>query len=166
MDMATKTQIATFAAGCFWGIEEAFSNVKGVVNVTSGYVGGKMKNPTYKDVCTDETGHAEAVQVQFDPKKVFYDDLLKVFWEVHDPTSFHKQGPDVGSQYRAAIFYHDEKQKQAAIKSKNNLQKTQKYKDKKIMTEIVKATKFYKAEEYHQKYFQKHKIQKMFMSRM
>lgn len=164
--MPTKTQIATFAAGCFWGIEEAFSNVKGVVNVISGYVGGKMKNPTYKDVCSDQTGHAEAVQVQFDPEKVSYDDLLKVFWEVHDPTSFHKQGPDVGSQYRAVIFYHDEKQKNAAIKSKNNLQKTQKYKDKKIMTEIVKATTFYKAEEYHQKYFQKHKIQKMFMSRM
>ena len=161
-----KIQLATFAAGCFWHVEEAFSRIKGVVNVTSGYVGGKMKNPSYKDVCSDETGHAEAVQVEFDPKQVSYDKLLDKFWEIHDPTSYHKQGPDVGSQYRAAIFYHAEKQKQAALKSKQKLQKSEKYKGKKIVTEIVKATKFYKAEEYHQKYFQKHKLQKMFMCRV
>ena len=170
---------ATFAAGCFWHVEEAFSRIKGVVNVTSGYVGGKTENPSYKDVCSDEIGHAEAVQVEFDPKQVSYEDLLNKFWEIHDPTSYHKQGPDVGSQYRSAIFYHDERQKQAALKSKQKLQKSEKYKDtwksrisgtnsvgKKIVTEIVKATKFYKAEEYHQKYFQKHKIKKMLMCRV
>jgi len=157
---------ATFAAGCFWHVEEAFGNVKGVVNITSGYTGGKMENPNYQDVCSDQTGHAEAVQVEFDPKQVSYDKLLEVFWELHDPTSYHKQGPDIGSHYRSAIFYHNEKQKQTAMKSKQKLQKTQKYKDKPIVTEIVKAATFNKAEEYHQKYFQKHKIQRMFMCRM
>ena len=160
-----KTQ-ATFAAGCFWHVEEAFRQMKGVINVTSGYTGGTMKTPSYEDVCSDETGHTEAVQVEFDPKQVSYEKLLDRFWEIHDPTSYHKQGPDIGSQYRSAIFYHDEKQKQAALKSKQKLQKSEKYKREKIVTEIVKATKFYKAEEYHQKYFQKHKLQKMFMCRM
>ncbi|MBI2523439.1 peptide-methionine (S)-S-oxide reductase MsrA [Candidatus Woesearchaeota archaeon] len=157
-----KTQLATFAAGCFWHVEESFRQMNGVVKTTVGYIGGHMENPTYKNVCSDETGYAEAVQVEFDPKQISYEELLGKFWEIHDPTSYHKQGPDVGSQYRAAIFYHDEKQKQAAMKSKNKLSKSEKYKNKKIVTEIVKASKFYPAEEYHQKYFQKHKLQKFF----
>jgi len=167
MEMAmVKIEKATFAAGCFWHVEEAFRQVKGVVSVTSGYIGGHMKNPGYKDVCSDATGHAESVQIEFDPKQISYEDLLNKFWEIHDPTSYHKQGPDIGSHYRSAIFYHNEKQKEKATKSKQKLQKSEKYKDKKIVTEIVKATTFYKAEEYHQKYFQKHKLQKMFMCRM
>ena len=160
-----KIEKAIFAAGCFWHVEEAFRQIKGVVNVTSGYTGGHMKNPGYNDVCSDTTGHAESVLVEFDPKQVSYEDLLDKFWKMHDPTSYHKQGPNVGSQYRSAIFYHDQKQKETAIKSKNNLQKTEKYKNKKIVSEIKKASKFYQAEEYHQKYFQKHKLQKMFMCR-
>ena len=145
-----KTEKATFAAGCFWHVEEAFRQVKGVVSVISGYIGGTIENPSYKDVCTDETGHAEAVEVEFEPKKISYEELLDKFWEIHDPTSYHKQGPDVGQQYRSTIFYHNEMQKTLAIKSKSKIQK--KFKSKKIVTEIVKASKFYKAEEYHQKY--------------
>ena len=160
-----KTQLATFAAGCFWHVEEAFMHMKGVVKTTVGYTGGHMEKPTYENVCSDTTGHAEALQVEFEPNKVSYEELLNKFWEIHDPTSFHKQGPDAGSQYRAAIFYHDEKQKDLALKSKNKLQKSEKFKNKKIVTEIIKASKFYPAEEYHQKYFQKHKLQKMFMCR-
>ncbi|MDP3765942.1 MAG: peptide-methionine (S)-S-oxide reductase MsrA [Nanoarchaeota archaeon] len=143
---------ATFAAGCFWGVEAAFRQIKGVVSTQVGYMGGHMKNPTYEDVCTSETGHAEAVEVTYDQSKVSYETLLKVFWENHDPTQLNMQGPDVGTNYRSAIFYHDEKQKQAAIKSKEELQK--KYKNK-IVTEIAKATTFYKAEEYHQQYLEK-----------
>jgi len=166
MEMAmVKIEKATFAAGCFWHVEEAFSQIKGVVSVTSGYIGGHVKSPSYKDVCADRTGHAESVQIEFDPKQVSYEDLLDKFWELHDPTSYNKQGPDVGSQYRSAIFYHNEKQKEKATKSKQKLQKSNKFEGKKIVTEIVKATTFYKAEEYHQKYFQKHKLQKMFMCR-
>lgn len=161
----SKTELATFAAGCFWHVEEAFRQMKGVINVISGYTGGHTKNPTYKEVCSDTTGHAEAIEIEFNPKQVSYEDLLKKFWEIHDPASYHKQGPDVGSQYRAAIFCHNEKQKQLAIRSKEKLQKSEEYKNKKIVTEIVKATEFYKAEEYHQKYFEKHKIQKIFMCR-
>jgi len=161
-----KTEKATFAAGCFWHVEEAFRNVKGVVNVTSGYIGGTMNNPSYEDVCSDETGHTEAVQVEYDPKKVSYEDLLNVFWKVHDPTQFNRQGVNIGKHYRSAIFYHNKEQKEKATKSKQKLQKSEKYKGKKIVTEIVKATVFYPAEEYHQKYFQKHKFQKMFMCRM
>ena len=146
------TEKATFAAGCFWGVEAAFRQVKGVKSTAVGYMGGHMENPTYEDVCTDETGHAEAVQVEFDPKIVPYEELLKVFWENHNPTTLNRQGPDVGTQYRSAIFYHDEKQKQAAIKSKEEQQK--KYKAR-IVTEITKAAEFYKAEEYHQQYLEK-----------
>ena len=143
---------ATFAAGCFWGVEAAFRQIKGVVSTQVGYMGGHMKNPAYEDVCTDETGHAEAVEVTYDPSKVSYERLLRVFWENHDPTQLNRQGPDVGTQYRSAIFYHNEKQKQTAIKSKEEMQK--KYKAK-IVTEIVKAPTFYKAEEYHQQYLEK-----------
>ena len=156
---------ATFAAGCFWHVEEEFRNVKGVIDTKVGYTGGNVKNPSYEKVCTDATGHAEAIEVTFDPKIVSYEKLLEVFWRTHDPTQFNRQGPDVGSQYRSAIFYHDEKQKKAAISSMEALQKSEKYKNKKIHTQIAKAEKFYPAEEYHQKYFQKHKLQKMFLCR-
>ena len=149
-----KTQLATFAAGCFWGVEEAFRQVKGVLSTTVGYAGGKMKNPTYEDVCTDETGHAEAVQVEFDPSKISYEKLLDVFWNNHDPTQLNRQGPDVGTQYRSTIFYHSPEQKKAAIASKEKLEMSGKYK-KPIATEIVPASKFYKAEEYHQRYLEK-----------
>ena len=151
-----KTQLATFAAGCFWGVEYKFNQIKGVVNTAVGYIGGHFKNPSYEHVCSDETGHAEAVQVEYDPKQVSYEKLLGVFWSVHDPTQWHRQGPDVGSQYRSAIFYHDEKQKAAAISSKEKLEKSGKYKNP-IVTEIVPAPKFYKAEEYHQRYWEKNK---------
>lgn len=149
-----KTEKATFAAGCFWGVEEAFRKTKGVVNTMVGYTGGKMKNPTYEDVCSDETGHAEAVQVEFDPKKVSYEKLLDTFWQNHDPTQLNMQGPDVGSQYRSAVFYHNERQRKAAIKSKETLNKSGKY-SKPIVTGILPAADFYKAEEYHQRYLEK-----------
>lgn len=146
---------ATFAAGCFWHVEEAFRHIKGVLSTTVGYTGGTTKNPTYEDVCTDTTGHAEVVEVTFDPNKVSYEELLTVFWDVHDPTTKNRQGPDIGNQYRSAIFYHTKEQKKQAEQSKKNLEKTGKYK-KKIVTEITQATTFYPAEEYHQQYLQKH----------
>lgn len=147
-------EIATFAAGCFWGVQSLFDEVKGVVKTLVGYTGGHAKNPTYEQVCSDKTGHAEAVQIEFDPDIVSYDNLLKIFWENHDPTTYHRQGSDVGSQYRSAIFYNNDKQKELAEKSKADLDKSKKYKDK-IVTEIIKAGEFYPAEEYHQKYSQK-----------
>ena len=143
---------ATFAAGCFWGIEQAFRQVKGVINTTVGYTGGTVENPDYKDVCTGATGHAEAVQIEFDPQVVSYDALLDVFWKIHDPTTKDRQGPDVGSQYRSAIFYHTLEQKQVAIASKA---KAQKKFPNPIVTEIVTAQSFYRAEEYHQQYLEK-----------
>lgn len=149
-----KTETATFAAGCFWGVEETFRKTKGVVSTMAGYTGGKMKNPSYEDVCSDETGHAEAVQIEFDPKKVSYEKLLDIFWQNHNPTQLNRQGPDIGTQYRSAVLYHNEKQKEAALKSKEALEKSKKY-SKPIVTEILPAADFYKAEEYHQKYKQK-----------
>ncbi|MBI2657486.1 peptide-methionine (S)-S-oxide reductase MsrA [Candidatus Woesearchaeota archaeon] len=149
-----KTQLATFAAGCFWGVEAAFRKVKGVVDAIAGYSGGKMENPSYEEVCTDKTGHAEAVQVEYDPSKASYEELLDVFWSSHDPTQLNRQGPDVGTQYRSVIFYHNEKQKETAMKSKEKLQKSGKF-SKPIVTEIVPAKKFYRAEEYHQRYLEK-----------
>jgi peptide-methionine (S)-S-oxide reductase len=149
-----KTQKATFAAGCFWHVEAAFRQVKGVVSTQVGYTGGNTKNPSYEDVCTDETGHVEAVEMTFDPKKVSYEKLLDVFWRNHDPTQLNRQGHDVGTQYRSAIFYHDEKQKEAAVKSKEKLEKSKKYKQP-IVTQIVPASAFYRAEEYHQQYLEK-----------
>ncbi len=143
---------ATFGAGCFWHVEEAFREIKGVVKTEVGYMGGKMKNPNYEDVCTDETGHAEVVQIEFDPKIVPYEKLLEVFWTIHDPTQKNMQGPDKGTQYRSAIFYHNEEQKKIAEKS---LLKEQKHHKEKIATEITKANTFYRAEEYHQKYLMK-----------
>jgi len=147
-------EIATFGAGCFWGIEAAFQQVPGVIETAVGYSGGETPNPTYKDVCTDETGHAEVVQVTFDPAKVSYEQLLDVFWKVHDPTQVNRQGPDFGSQYRTAIFVHSPEQEAIAKKSRQSLEASGKLK-RPIATEITPAATFYRAEEYHQKYLQK-----------
>ncbi len=146
--------IATFAAGCFWGVEELFRHEKGVKDTVVGYAGGQIENPNYEMVCSGKTGHAEAVQVIYDPQEISYEGLLKIFWENHDPTTPNRQGPDIGSQYRSAIFYHNERQKEAAIKSKEELGKSGKYKDP-IVTEITSASTFYPAEEYHQQYLEK-----------
>ncbi|VVB59080.1 Peptide methionine sulfoxide reductase MsrA [uncultured archaeon] len=145
---------ATFGAGCFWHVEEAFRHLKGVTSTTVGYMGGTLKNPTYEDVCTDKTGHAEVVEITYDPGKISYEELLNVFWDIHDPTTKNRQGPDVGTQYRSIIFYHTLEQKTTAETSKKNLEQSRKY--KKIITEITKATTFYPAEEYHQQYLAKH----------
>lgn len=146
---------ATFGAGCFWHVEEAFRHLKGVSSTAVGFMGGKLKNPTYEDVCTDKTGHAEVVEITYDPDKISYKNLLTVFWDIHDPTTKNRQGPDVGTQYRSVIFYHTSEQKTTAETSKKDLEQSKKYK-KKIMTEITKATSFYPAEEYHQQYLAKH----------
>ncbi len=145
---------ATFAAGCFWGAEVAFRRVPGVLAATVGYTGGTLKDPTYEDVCTDRTGHAEAVQVEYDPSKISYEDLLKVFWEIHDPTTLNRQGPDVGTQYRSAVFFHSPQQEASAKASREKLQKAGVYK-RRVVTEITPASEFYRAEEYHQQYFEK-----------
>jgi peptide-methionine (S)-S-oxide reductase len=147
-------ETATFGAGCFWGIETAFRNIPGVVDAAVGYSGGHKENPTYKDVCTDETGHAEVVQVTFDPSELSYEKLLDAFWQMHDPTQVNRQGPDFGSQYRSAIFVHSPEQKAAAEKSKAALQTSGKFR-KPIATEITAAGPFYRAEEYHQRYLEK-----------
>jgi peptide-methionine (S)-S-oxide reductase len=146
--------IATFAAGCFWGVEDAFRQVKGVTSTTVGYTAGHTKNPTYKEVCTNTTGHAEAVEVEFDPKQVSYQQLLDLFWEIHDPTQLNRQGPDVGKQYRSAIYYHDGEQEAAARASKAAQEKSGKYHGP-VVTEITAAPEFYRAEDYHQQYFEK-----------
>jgi peptide-methionine (S)-S-oxide reductase len=145
---------AIFAAGCFWGVEAAFRQIAGVTGTRVGYIGGDFKNPTYKDVCTDRTGHAEAVEVDYDPTKVSYEDLLNVFWENHDPTQLNRQGPDFGTQYRSAIFYDSPQQEQAARASKANLEKSGHF-HRPIVTQIVPATAFYEAEDYHQQYLEK-----------
>lgn len=152
---SAKLERAVFAAGCFWGTEEAFRNIKGVVSTRVGYTGGKKEDPTYEDVCTDKTGHAESVEIEYDPSVVSYDKLLDIFWNMHDPTTLNKQGPDTGTQYRSIIFYSDEAQKKAALVSKDKQDRSGKYKSK-IVTEIIPAVKFYPAEEYHQKYYMKH----------
>ena len=145
---------ATFAAGCFWGVEATFRQLPGVISTRVGYTGGQMQNPTYKDVCTDRTGHAEAVEVDYDPTKISYEKLLDVFWENHDPTQLNRQGPDSGTQYRSAIFYHDPEQQSAAESSKEKRGKSGAYR-KPIVTQIVPATTFYEAEDYHQQYLEK-----------
>jgi peptide-methionine (S)-S-oxide reductase len=145
---------ATFGAGCFWGVEEAFRRTPGVTETAVGYMGGHVENPTYQAVCTDRTGHAEVVQVHFDPSQIGYERLLEIFWEVHDPTSMNRQGPDVGTQYRSAVFYHDEAQQAAAADLKERLQACGRFR-RPIVTEITPASTFWRAEEYHQKYFQK-----------
>ena len=141
---------ATFAAGCFWGIQEKFRTTPGVINTAAGYIGGSLSNPSYKQVCTDKTGHAEAVEVIYDPQKISYEQLLDIFWNMHDPTTLNRQGPDFGTQYRSAIFYHNDSQKQLAQASKQKLMQT-----KKVVTQIVPAGIFWPAEEYHQFYLQK-----------
>jgi peptide-methionine (S)-S-oxide reductase len=148
---------ATFAAGCFWGVESAFRQVPGVIATAVGYTGGQTKNPTYKEVCSDRTGHAEALLVEYDPAQVSYEQLLDVFWEIHDPTQLNRQGPDHGSQYRSAIFVHDAEQEKAAKASKERLTQSGKYR-KPIVTEVVPAGEFYMAEDYHQQYFEKRGI--------
>ena len=148
------TELATFGAGCFWGVEVAFRNVHGVKDALVGYLGGTLKNPTYKDVCTGRTGHAEVVQVEYDPAEVTYDKLLDVFWENHDPTTLNRQGPDVGTQYRSAIFYHTLEQKRLAEVSKAALGASGRFR-RPIVTEITEASTFYPAEDYHQRYLEK-----------
>jgi peptide-methionine (S)-S-oxide reductase len=145
---------ATFAAGCFWGVEETFRTTPGVIDTAVGYTGGRAPNPTYEAVCTDTTGHAEAVDVTYDPEKVSYDDLLEVFWANHDPTTLNRQGPDVGTQYRSAIFYHDEEQRASAEASKRRIQESGRFR-RPIVTEVMPAATFYRAEEYHQRYLAK-----------
>ncbi len=145
---------ATFAAGCFWGVESAFREVPEVISTRVGYTGGTLENPTYKDVCTDSTGHAEAIEVTYDPARLSYDDLLNVFWKSHDPTTLNRQGPDVGAQYRSAIFYHSPEQEAAAHASKDRLEKSGACR-RPIVTEIVPASQFWQAEEYHQQYLEK-----------
>ena len=145
---------ATFVAGCFWCVEPSFRKIKGVTSTMVGYVGGRLKDPTYEGVYTGQTGHAEAVQVEYDPSAVSYDELLEVFWNCHDPTTLNRQGPDIGEQYRSAIFFHNAEQEAAAKASKEKLQNSGMY-NKNVVTQIVPASQFYKAEEYHQQYFAK-----------
>lgn len=150
-----KLETATFGAGCFWGVEETFRKLPGVKDTAVGYMGGDLENPSYEDVCSDQTGHAEVVQVVFDPLEVSYEKLLEVFWKNHNPTTMNRQGPDVGTQYRSVIFYQNGKQAEAAENSKESLQNTELFKNRKIVTEIVPASTFWRAEEYHQRYLQK-----------
>jgi peptide-methionine (S)-S-oxide reductase len=148
---------ATFAAGCFWGVEDAFRQIKGVTSTAVGYIGGQTKNPTYKQVCSEGTGHAEAVEVEFDPNQVTYRELLAAFFQSHDPTQLNRQGPDYGSQYRSAIFFHDADQEVAAGEAIAALDKSGVFK-RPVVTEIVPAPEFYRAEDYHQQYFEKQGI--------
>ncbi len=152
-----KIEKATFAAGCFWGVEALFQKINGVISTRVGYIGGHTENPTYKEVCTDKTAHAEAVEIEYDPDKISYAQLLEIFWQNHDPTTLNRQGPDFGSQYRSAIFYHNQQQREEAVESKNAQESSEKI-NKKIVTQIVPALTFYAAEEYHQKYFEKNNI--------
>ncbi len=147
-----STETATIAAGCFWHVEEGFREVKGVISTAVGYTGGNMKNPSYQVVCSDETGHAEAVEIIFDPATISYSKILEIFWSIHDPTQVDRQGPDFGTQYRSVIFYHSDEQRKIALASKEKAQK--KY-GKPIATQIVPRATFYKAEEYHQQYLHK-----------
>ena len=147
-------QKATFAAGCFWGVELAFQHVEGVIETSVGYTSGQTKDPTYELICTGRTGHAEAVEVVFDPEKVSYSEILNVFWKKHDPTTLNRQGPDIGTQYRSGIYYHNEEQKRLAEESKAKLDASGSYRSS-IVTEIVEASVYYPAEDYHQKYLEK-----------
>jgi peptide-methionine (S)-S-oxide reductase len=146
---------ASFAAGCFWGVEAAFRQIEGVLDAAVGYSGGRLENPSYEDVCSGRTGHAETVEVDYDPSRVSYDKLLDAFWENHDPTTLNRQGPDVGEQYRSAIFFHTPEQQAAATASKERLEKSGRYK-RPIVTQIQPASRFWRAEEYHQRYLEKH----------
>lgn len=151
-----KTEIATLANGCFWCTEAIFKKIKGVKSILPGYAGGTLKNPSYEQVCTGRSGHAESIQIEFDPNVITFEKILDIFWRTHDPTTLNRQGNDVGTQYRSAIFYHDEKQKQIAEKSKTNLEKENVYEDP-IVTEITPFTNFFVAEDYHIDYYEKHK---------
>lgn len=151
-----RTDTATLGTGCFWCTEAIFEQLNGVLSVTSGYSGGKVPNPTYKQVCTGETGHAECVQIVYEPDKISFDELLEVFWQVHDPTTLNRQGADVGTQYRSAVFYHNEEQKRKAEHYKNELNKSGAFPNP-IVTEIAPASKFYSAENYHQEYYENNK---------
>jgi peptide-methionine (S)-S-oxide reductase len=151
--MNNELQVATFGAGCFWCTEAVFLNVKGVSKVVSGYEGGKVKNPTYREVCTGETGHAEVTQITYDPSKVSFEELLEVFWNTHDPTTLNKQGADEGTQYRSVVFYHNDEQKKTAEAYKKQLEASHVYKNP-IVTEIAPASAFYAAEDYHQNYYE------------
>ncbi len=148
----SKMKVATFGSGCFWCTEAIFQNVDGVLKVESGYMGGHVKNPTYKEVCSGLTGHAEVLQITFNPSEVTYDELLEIFWKTHDPTTLNRQGNDVGTQYRSAVFYHTDEQKQLAERYKEQLAAADVF-DQPIVTEITPSSVFYKAEDYHQNYF-------------
>jgi peptide-methionine (S)-S-oxide reductase len=148
------TEKATFGAGCFWGVEETFRQLPGVISTAVGYAGGQEENPTYHDVCTDETGHAEVVEVEFDPAAIDYAKLLDVFWSNHNPTQLNRQGPDVGTQYRSVVFYHSPEQKAQAEAAKGALEKSGRF-SRPVVTQIEPAPQFWRAEEYHQKYLQK-----------
>ncbi len=152
--MENTSETATFAAGCFWGVEAAFQKLEGITSVLVGYTGGSFDDPTYEDVCSDKTGHAEAVRLEYDPSKISYTDLLGVFWNIHDPTTPNRQGPDVGSQYRSAVFFHTPEQEAAARESKEKLERSGRH-SQPIVTEITPAGKFWPAEDYHQRYFEK-----------
>lgn len=147
-------EVATFGAGCFWGVEARFRQIDGVLETAVGYLGGDYENPSYEDVCSGRTGHAEVVQMVYDSGKVGYDELLEVFWEMHDPTSLNRQGPDTGTQYRSAIFYHTPEQKAAAEASRDRLDASGRF-SRPVVTEITPASTFYRAEEYHQRYLEK-----------
>src|SRR5213595_156736 len=149
-----ETEKATFGAGCFWGVEETFRKLKGVSSTAVGYAGGNRENPSYEDVCSDKTGHAEVVQVEFDPSQITYGQILDVFWSNHNPTTLNRQGPDVGTQYRSAIFYHSPEQEATAMASKERLEKSGRF-NRPVATQIEAAPKFWRAEEYHQRYLQK-----------
>jgi peptide-methionine (S)-S-oxide reductase len=151
---ANPMKTATFGAGCFWGVEATFRRIPGVIDAAVGYEGGHTENPTYKDVCTDQTGHAEVVQVEYDPTRVSYIQLLDVFWSAHDPTQVNRQGPDYGTQYRTVIFYHDDEQRAEAEDSKKRFDASGRF-PRPIATQIVPAGPFYRAEEYHQRYLEK-----------
>jgi peptide-methionine (S)-S-oxide reductase len=149
-----KLEKATFGSGCFWCTEAIFERVKGVYSVISGYSGGKTDNPTYDEVCSETTGHAEVIQIEYDPEEITYDKILEIFWQTHDPTTLNRQGADIGTQYRSVIFYHNDEQKNLAEKYKSELDKSGAW-DKPIVTQIAALDKFYKAEEYHQNYYEK-----------
>ena len=153
------TEKAIFGAGCFWGVEAEFRKVEGVIEVASGYSGGHTENPTYGDVCSGATGHAEVIEVEYDPSKVSYEELLELFWKEHDPTQLNRQGPDVGTQYRSVIFFVTPEQETVAYASKEKAQERFK---KPIVTEIRPASEFYRAEEYHQRYFEKNRLARFF----
>jgi peptide-methionine (S)-S-oxide reductase len=153
--MSETMKRATFGAGCFWGVQASFDRLKGVVCTQVGYMGGRTENPTYEQVCTNRTGHAEVVDLRYDPQQISYEELLEAFWNMHDPTTPNRQGPDVGAQYRSVVFYYDEEQRRAAEAMKDRLSKSGRF-SRPIVTEITSASPFWRAEEYHQKYHEKH----------